>query len=67
MQASRNEPNSYPTRPDQGAASSEEVFKCWSCGSEYATEGQSEGTCLVCGQTCTRDRCQVSFASNEGY
>ncbi len=67
MSDSQNEFDLFPTRPDEGAASSDEVFKCRNCGSMYPTEGKSEGTCPVCGHTCTRDSCMVTFASNEGY
>ncbi len=67
MTDSQRNSDFFPTMPDEGAASSDEVFKCWNCGHMYETNGQDQGTCPVCGQTCTRDRCAVLFASNEGY
>lgn len=56
-----------PMEPSEMKATSVEVFKCWNCGQDYPTEGKNEGRCPTCGQTCTRDRCQVFFTSNEGY
>ncbi len=60
-------PDLFPVRPDEAAASTDEVFKCWNCGTMYPTEGESEGQCPVCGKTCTNEICLVTFASNQGY
>ena len=67
MPDNQNRPNSFPTKPDEGATSSSEVFKCWNCGTMYPTSGQSEGQCPVCGESCSRERCEVLDASNEGF
>lgn len=62
-----NNPDLFPVRPDEGAASADEVFKCWNCGAMYPTDGEFEGECPVCGKTCTREACSVTFASNVDY
>lgn len=56
-----------PMSPSEPQAYSEESFKCWNCGLMYATEGKNEGRCPVCNQTCTREKCEVLSASNQGY
>jgi len=58
---------SIPMEPSEKIATSVESFRCWNCGEMYPTDGRNEGRCPVCGQTCTRERCEVLFASNEGY
>lgn len=45
----------------------EEVFRCPRCGEMYPTDGKDEGTCPVCGTHCTREKCKVLHASNEGF
>ena len=56
-----------PMEPSKQRATSIESFKCWNCGHEYPTEGEKAGCCPVCGQTCTRERCEVLYASYEDY
>ena len=47
--------------------STEEDFRCPTCGEMFPTNGEDEGDCPVDGTHCTRDTCLVIVASNEGF
>ena len=47
--------------------STEEVFRCPTCGEMFPTNSMDEGDCPVDGTHCTRDTCVVMIASKEGY
>ena len=47
--------------------STEEDFKCPTCGMMFPTDGQNEADCPVDHTHCTRDTCVVLQASREDY
>lgn len=54
--------------PEAGkTGSTEEVFRCPTCGMMFGTDGEDEGDCPVDGTHCTRDKCIVLDASNVDF
>lgn len=45
----------------------EESFRCPTCGEMFPTNEEDEGDCPVDGTHCTRETCLVLDASNEGF
>lgn len=54
--------------PEPGeTGSTEESFRCPTCGEMFPTEGEDEGDCPVDGTHCSRDTCDVLDASDVGF
>jgi hypothetical protein len=54
--------------PEPGkTGSTEEVFRCPTCGHMFGTEGKDEGDCPVDHTHCTRSHCRVLNASDVDF
>ncbi len=56
-----------PINPSADRPSSEESYKCRNCGRSFPVGDGTQAACPTCGQTCTRETCQVVVTSNQGY
>jgi hypothetical protein len=45
----------------------EETFRCPTCGMMFPTGGADEGDCPADGTHCTREKCEVLNSSNEDF
>ncbi|MHB9130046.1 MAG: hypothetical protein ACYDBB_03020 [Armatimonadota bacterium] len=54
--------------PEPGdTGSTEESFRCPTCGEMFPTDGQDRKECPVDGTVCTRDTCLVLNASDVDF